>query len=295
MPGVEGLYGHLATGVTTVCRAWAVKRLDGVVLGFTDHDRDLTFEGITFRANSGLTASALQQGTGLAVDNSEAMGALSDASVSEADILAGRFDGAGVRIWLANWSDVSERVLQFRGTLGEIVRTGGAFKAELRGLTEALNQPQGRVYQRDCTAVLGDRQCGFNLSRLGYFVERVVENVRDRRIFRFAEFSGFDDRWFERGRLVVLDGKAANLVGIVKNDRIGSTAREIELWQSLGLEVAPGDRIRLEAGCDRRPDTCRMKFDNFLNFRGFPHIPGEDWLAAFPAATGSNDGGSLSR
>ena len=89
---MTGLQAHLETGATTLARAWAISRSDGVVLGFTDHDRDLEFDGIRFRANSGLTARALQQSSGLAVDNTEALGALSDAALREADLMAGRYD-----------------------------------------------------------------------------------------------------------------------------------------------------------------------------------------------------------
>ncbi len=295
MAGAQDLYAHLQSGATSVCRAWAVTRADGESFGFTDHDRDLSFEGFTFRADSGLTARALQQATGLSVDNSEAVGALSSASVTEADILAGRFDGAEVRAWLVNWADVSERVLQFRGTFGEITRAGGAFQAELRGLTEGLNQPQGRVYQRTCSAVLGDKACKVDLGQLGYFAEVAAEDVDGRQTFRFAELAGFDDRWFERGRLVVLSGAATGLVGVIKNDRIRTGGRDLELWQSFALEIAAGDMLRLEAGCDKRVETCRLKFNNFLNFRGFPHIPGEDWLTTFPRSQDVNDGGSLGR
>lgn len=289
------LPSHLASGITTVCRAWAIERLDGVVLGFTDHDTDLTFDGIVFSANSSLTASALQQTTGLAVDNTEATGAIHSDGVAEADLLAGRFDGASVRCWLVNWADPAERAMQFRGTVGEIARAGGAFRAELRGLTEALNQPQGRSYQRDCSAILGDRACGFDLLTPGYFAERVVEEVEDRRVFRFADFTGFDDRWFERGRLRVLSGAGTGVIGSIKNDRLTADGREIELWQSLGPDVAAGDILRIEAGCDRLAETCRLKFANFANFRGFPHIPGEDWLASYPTSGSVKDGGSLFR
>ncbi|WP_444666504.1 DUF2163 domain-containing protein [Cereibacter changlensis] len=289
------LYAHLALGTTTVCRAWAVRRRDGALFGFTDHDRDLWFEEMRFRADSGLTARSLQQTTGLLVDNSEALGALSDAAVTEADLLAGRFDGAEVRCWLVNWADVAERVLQFRGSLGEITRAAGTFRAELRGLTEALNQPQGRAYQRDCSAVLGDASCRFDLGRPGFMAERVVEVVEDRVLFRFGEFRGFDDRWFEKGRMVMLSGEAAGAVGVIKNDRLGLGGRVVELWQAIGPGIAPGDRLRLEAGCDRRAETCRLKFGNIRNFRGFPHIPGEDWLSAVPSGASVNDGGSRFR
>ena len=293
MAGAAGLYAHLATGATTVCRAWAVVRRDGTVYGFTDHDRDLAFEGVAFLASTGLTARALQQTTGLSVDNTEALGALSDASVSEPDLLAGQFDGAEVRAWLVNWASVEDRVLQFRGTFGEVSRSGGAFQAELRGLTEGLNQPQGLAYQRGCSAVLGDGKCRFDLAQPGYFTERAVEEVVDQRVFRFASVGGFDDRWFEGGRLVGVTGLASGLVGLVKNDRIVGTGREVELWQSLGSDLVAGDLIRIEAGCDKRADTCRVKFGNFLNFRGFPHIPGEDWLTSYPVSSRANQGRSL--
>ena len=290
----DAMKAHLAGGATTLARCFAVTRKDGLVLGFTDHDRDLGFDGMVFRADSGLTAKAIQQATGLSVDNSEAFGALRSTAITEADILAGRYDGAEVRAWLVNWADPAVRVLQFRGTLGEIVRSGGAFTAELRGLSEALNQPVGLIYHARCSAVLGDGRCGFDLSQPGYAEERPVEVVEEGRVFRFAAMPGFEDRWFEKGRLVVLDGVAKGLVGSIKNDRVRGVGREVELWQGLGAVPAQGDMVRIEAGCDRRAETCRLKFNNFLNFRGFPHIPGEDWVMSYPVSSARNDGGSLS-
>ncbi len=294
------LQAHLESAVTTLARAWAVERRDGAVFGFTDHDRDLAFEGITFRADTGLTARALEQTTGLAVDNSAALGILSDAAVREEDIAAGRFDGAGVRAWLVNWQDVRQRVLLFAGSIGEIRRKGGSFEAELRGLAEALNQPQGRIYQKPCTAVLGDGDCRFDLATPGYRAEVAAQEViagetGGARLFRFAGagLSGYGERWFERGRLTVLSGAAEGLTALIKNDRLSNTGREIELWEALRAPVAPGDVLRLDAGCDKRAGTCRIKFHNFLNFRGFPHIPGEDWLMSYPSRGGVNDGGSL--
>ena len=287
------LYAHLKSGVTTTCRAWAVTRRDGQQFGFTDHDKGLSFDGIDFKADSGLTSRALQQTTGLAVDNTEAVGALSDAVVTEADLLSGRYDSAEVVAWLVNWADVADRVVQFRGTIGEVTRSAGAFRAELRGLTEALNQPQGRVFQRSCGAILGDRRCGFDLTEPGYSAQLAAGVVFDRRQFTFSALPGFDDRWFERGRLVVLSGAAAGMVGLIKIDRQGSAGREVELWQSLGADIAPDDLVRVEAGCDKQPGTCRAKFSNFLNYRGFPHLPGDDWLSAYPSSSRPQTGGSL--
>lgn len=291
--GREDLLSHLGTGTTTVCQCWSVTRKDGAVLGFTDHDRDLAFDGITFKAASGMTARALQQSTGLSVDNTEALGALSDASVSEADLLAGRFDAAAVQNWLVNWQDVSQRMVQFRGSFGEVTRSAGAFRAELRGLSEALNQVQGLAYQKTCSAVLGDGRCGFNLDQPGFSVATPVLAVEAPGIYRIAPQVGIADAWFQRGRALVQTGAAAGLIGLVKFDREDGATRRVELWVDFPQAPVLGDVIRLEAGCDKVAATCQVKFSNFNQFRGFPHIPGEDWMTSYPVSGQANDGGSL--
>ncbi len=289
------LAAHLATGTTTLCRCWAVARRDGVTLGFTDHDTDLTFDSVLFRADSGLTGRALQQTTGLAVDNGEAMGALRSDAVTEADLVAGRYDAARVRAWLVNWADVTQRHLLFRGTIGEVQTGGGAFRAELRGLTEALGQPTGRIYQRLCNARLGDASCGVNMADPAYAAEAFVIDAPGGQVLRVSGLSGHEPDWFARGQLEVLDGAGVGLSAMIKSDAVRGAERIIGLWQELRVPPAPGDRVRVLAGCDKRADTCRDKFANFPRFRGFPHIPGEDWLLAVPRSGGSNGGGSLNR
>jgi len=284
---------HLASGLTTVCRCWAVTRKDGSVFGFTDHDVEMAFDGLIFKADTGLTASALQTVTGLAVDNSEAVGALSHASVTERDIATGRFDGAEVKAWLVNWRNPDDRELRFLGTLGELVRRDGAFHAELRGISENLNTPMGRIFQKPCQAILGDTACSVNLGAPGYRAEIAVEEISEGRVFTFVALAGFDDRWFEKGRVEMLNGHGEGLVGVIKNDRVQDGKRVIELWEEIREEIVPGDMIRLDAGCDKRAQTCRLKFQNIENFRGFPHIPGDDWLMSYPAEDGGNNGGSL--
>jgi uncharacterized phage protein (TIGR02218 family) len=289
------LAAHLATGTTTVSRCWAVARRDGVTLGFTDHDNDLTFDGILFRADSGLTGQALQQTTGLAVDNGEAVGALRSDAVTEADLVAGRYDSAEVRAWLVNWSDVSQRHLLFRGTIGEVQTGGGGFRAELRGLTEALGQPMGKMYQRHCNARLGDAACGVDLTNPDYAAEAVVVAAEGGQVLLLSGLAGYGADWFARGQLDVLEGAAAGLSAMIKSDGQDGPDRSIALWQELRAPVAPGDRVRVRAGCDKRAETCKAKFANFTQFRGFPHIPGEDWLMAVPKSGGANGGGSMNR
>ncbi len=284
MRGVSGaLQARLDSGATTMCRCWLVVRRDGVRFGFTDHDRDLTVDGDTFKAGSGLDTSVLEASTGLSVDNGQAVGALSDAGLTEGDILAGRYDGAEVWQWLVDWSSPELKVLLFRGFLGQIRRGTGAFEAELRGITEVLNQPLGRMYLRECDRVLGDAKCGIDADDPTFSADVTVHAVTGKRAFSFDGLSGFQDGWFTNGVI----RWASGAVSLVKADTGGT----LEVWEE--VEVAVGDTAQVIAGCDKQAETCRIKFGNFLNYRGFPHIPGEDWVMAYPASGETHDGGSL--
>ena len=282
---------HFISGHTTVCRVWRVRRKDGREFGFTDHDRDISFDGTVFKAGTGLTANALSQTTGLSVDNTEASGVLSDEAVTEADLKSGLFDGAEVTSWLVNWTDPAQRAQQFQGSLGEVKMEAGEFRAELRGLSEALNQSQGRVYQRTCPAQLGDARCRVDLSGTDYTVTAPIVDVIAGNRFLFAGLGVYRDRWFDQGRFTLVSGLATGLSGHIKSDRAGDP-RQIILWEEIRGQIAVGDVARLVVGCDKRAETCRIKFGNFANFRGFPHIPGEDWLMAYPQNRGGNNGGS---
>ncbi|AUH34166.1 DUF2163 domain-containing protein [Paracoccus tegillarcae] len=265
--------------VTTLARAWAISRKDGLELGFTDHDQALSFEGIRFRPDSGMTARAVVQGTGLSVDNTEAEGALTDDAITEADLMAGRWDSAELRMWEVDWTDVASRRMIFRGSLGEVSRAGGAFRAELRGLSEPLNQSRGRRYHPRCSAVLGDADCGVDLLDPKLSAEAVVEVVGEDGRLTLAQLGEFTSGWFERGTIEVISGRAVGMAAQIKNDlTLPGGARVLDLWAALAEIPVPGDRVRVTAGCDKHSSTCRGKFNNFLNFRGFPHLPSEDWL-----------------
>lgn len=285
----SALQAHLDSGATYLCRCWRLTRGDGLVAGFTDHDRDLTFEGTVFAASTGMTAHALELSGGLAADNSEALGALTSQVLSEADVRASLWDGAEVEIWLVNWQDVEQRLMRFRGVLGQITRTDGAFRVELLGLSAQLSAASGRVFQKTCPARLGDVVCGFDLAQPGYQLSLSTWTIEQNRILRFTDPGGFADGWFAGGDVVGLQPVPVT----IKDDRIDGTDRVLELWQELRVAPQPGAQITLSAGCDKRFATCAAKFSNTVNFQGFPHLPGDDWLATTPNSAGIMDGGSL--
>ncbi len=290
---IDALNAHLETGATHVCHCWAVRRKDGVAYGFTDHDLPLAFGGMEFLPDSGLSAKAITSTTGLSVNNTEALGMLSAAAISEADIDAGRFDNAEVTLWLVHWDDTAAREVQFSGTIGEITREAGIYRADLRGMTERLNQEQGRAYLRSCSAVLGDAHCGVNTNDATFSATAPINGIDDLQVLRLDLGTPYTDRWFEGGALTVTSGAGAGIMVSIKSDEIVDGLRQIKLWQPLRADVAQGDSVNIVAGCDRRADTCRVKFDNMINFQGFPNIPGDDWQMSVPRSTDDNDGGGV--
>jgi uncharacterized phage protein (TIGR02218 family) len=239
-------------------------------MGFTDHDRALSFDGVNYEAKTGFTASEIESSLGLSVDNLEASGALASDRLSEVRIVAGDFDDAEVEVWRVNWQEVSQRVLLKRGSLGEVTRGAHGFSAELRGLAHRLNQPRGRIFQFGCDAVLGDARCGVDAS--DYSIEAQVIASTERRVLTLSGVADFDNGYFLRGQLRFLGGTNQGRVGLVKLHR----AETVELWQPMAGPVLAGERVVVTAGCDKQFATCRTKFANARNFRGFPHMPGDD-------------------
>ena len=281
------LAARLDGGVTSLCTCWLLTRSDGIVLGFTDHDEPLEIDGVPCAPGSSFRTAALESQIGLAADATEVEGALSSGAIRAEDVATGRYDGAAVERWLVDWTAPHLRHLVFRGTLGEIVREGEVFRAEVLGLSAALNRPIGRVFQRRCDARLGDHRCGVDLGAPGRRAEGVVEATGALGL-RVSGLDGFAPGWFSNGALVWTAGARAGLDGIVLAHRVDGGAH----WLDLAGAGVPGDAFRVTAGCDGSLALCAGRFGNTANFRGFPHMPGEDWaLAPYPAAGGAHDGG----
>ncbi|MFZ2100168.1 MAG: DUF2163 domain-containing protein [Oricola sp.] len=288
----EALRDHLAGDLTTICYSWIVRRRDGVVLGFTDHDRALDVAGVTCEPATGFVAGAIESGLGFAGDTAEVAGALSSDAISDADIEAGKYDGAAVEQWLVNWADPGEAGLLKRHVIGEIRRTDGAFRVELRSLSAQFDERRGRYFLRACDADLGDARCGFDTDAPGFSANGAVDSVGGGRIVA-SGLDGYDEGWFAQGRLTWTSGLRAGTSATVAAMRAIPGGHEVSLFGPDLAGIAPGDAFTLAAGCDKRFETCRGKFNNGLNFRGFPHIPGNDAALNYADGEGDFDGGPL--
>lgn len=267
-----GLQDHLSSGVTTLCRCWRMERTDGLVQGFTDHDRALSFDGVTYSATEGLASTGDVTKAGFAVGGLEIAGALTSAGLDAGDLRDGRYDGAAVELRLVNWAAPEERVLMRRGTLGEVTREDGAFRAEVRGPMQALETVRGRVFAPGCDADLGDARCGVDLAALE--ANATVVSA-DGALVTVSGLEAFAAGWFSGGGCVVETGSEAGARLAIGDHSMAGASAVLRLRPTV-CALSAGDVLRLTPGCDKRFATCREKFANTLNFRGFPHMPGND-------------------
>ena len=285
-----GLQAHFDSGMTTLAWCWRLTRADGLRLGFTDHDLPLTFDGTLFEPESGFSASEIRAGSDLAVDAQDAEGVLSSDRITETDILDGRWDNAEVELWRVNWADTTQRVLLRRGAVGQIRRGRLAFVAEIRSLAHVLGQTVGRVFQAGCDAELGDTRCRVNLNAGAYRGTGSVTEVLRDRAFIVAGISSFAEGWFAQGTLTWSSGaNAGRRAELLLHDVAGALVT-LTLLEAPLRAIAMGDSFTVTAGCDKRAETCRTKFANIANFRGFPHIPGQDAVIRYATRDGGHDG-----
>jgi uncharacterized phage protein (TIGR02218 family) len=260
----------------TVATFWRILRRDGVTLGFTSHDRDLWLDGVLHRASPGMVPSAIRKSADLEADSAEVRGALTHEAIAGADLAAGRFDGAQVRIGLVDWESGEHAVL-YAGSIGTVSEEDGAFSAELVSRKAELWRDGTPRTSPACRAAFCGPGCNLNPQRF----TRAVRLVALDPLANAATFAGAPDAAAHAGgTLRWLDGPQAGLaMGVMGPGGAGGLVLDVPLDPA----TAPGTAALLREGCDHTLDTCASRFGNAVNFRGEPFLPGNDLLTRYPS------------
>jgi len=285
---------RVAKTQTTLCNAWILTRTDGNRLGFTDHDQPLFVDGMSCQPETGMTPGVQEQSLGVAGDTTGLEGALSSERITDDDILAGLYDGAYLDRLMVDWQRPDLFVRLNRTVFGEITVSDGAFVVEVRSAGSLLDRNLTRYFSRSCDAELGDMRCGVDLDAPGLRVAATIANGHPHTI-RIAVSQIIDVQDFALGRMKINTGQAAgqwlNLVSIKPGQSSGEYTLNLQPGKRVHLEV--GDEVELIAGCDKTFATCRRRFSNAKNFRGFPHIPTADRALNYPDEESVHDGSPL--
>lgn len=254
--------------MTTYASCWKITRQDATVEGYTDHDTDLMFGGVTYLSSAGYAPSAIERNSTLSPNNQEVVGIIDNVNLSSADLLAGVYDGARLEIIRVDWTNTADTLTILVALLGHVVVKGERYSVELQSIESELAKPIGQVVTLRCTADLGDSRCGYSLTPVSGEVDSVTVTNRV-----FIDGSRTEaDGYFNGGKLTFTSGLNYGRTMDVK--RYVSASDTIELFEPMPDTVAPGDTFNIYQGCDKTAETCIATFDNIVNFRGLPYIPG---------------------
>ncbi|MCU0728615.1 MAG: DUF2163 domain-containing protein [Sphingopyxis sp.] len=264
----------LSAPVVPLAWCWRIERRDGVTIGLTTHDRPLRIDTLEYRPSPGIKPSAIHQRFGLAGDVMEVEGGFTADAITEAALVAGRWNGARVTIMVADWEDADARhIVIGHAVLGDVSSDGTGFTASLSTRDPALSRAIVPETAPECRAELGDGAC------------RVAMAARRHRA-RIVSVNGtavtldvvLADGVGDYGTLCWLTGAGRGLRAAIV-EQVGAI---VVVGLTPGVRPAAGDHVLLIEGCDKRADTCRTRFGNIANFRGEPHLPGIDLITRFP-------------
>ncbi|MDX1901892.1 MAG: DUF2163 domain-containing protein [Gammaproteobacteria bacterium] len=273
------LLDHYQKENQTITRCVRIERRDGVVIGLTDHDADLVVQGILYKSAVGYTPTAIQANDNLSVNNIDVEGILAVAGVGRDDIAGGLFDYARVYVFEVNYKKPTYDIMPLvTGFWGESKLQENKYTTEFRSLSQALQQKLGELYSITCRANLGDSRCKANLA--SFTVSGTVNDVTNKAIFSASTFAQ-DSGYFQFGLLTWTTGNNTSYSMEVK---VFTTGGGFQLVQPMPNTIEVGDTFHVYAGCNKAIATCKAKFNNVVNFRGEPFVPGIDKMLSYPNA-----------
>jgi uncharacterized phage protein (TIGR02218 family) len=261
--------------LSSVAFCWRIERRDGAGIALTSHDRSLTIDGVEYEPAPGMTPAAIRAELGLGPDRSEVIGSLSSEAISAADVAAGRWDGAQLVLTAIDWDSADGEALELlSGELGQVRAKDLAFEADLLGAAAKLERPVCPSTSPSCRAELGDARCRVDMAarRTRARVTAIAGN-------RIEVDTPVDDRW-RFGTIRFLDGAANG----ERRTILAAEGQQLTLRSAAVADVVPGTAVELCEGCDKSLSTCAARFGNAENFRGEPHLPGNDLLTRYPGA-----------
>ncbi len=269
----SSLLSTLSAELQTLAWCWRLVRPDNQVLRFTNFDLDLSIatDGI-YKAKTGFTPSAISTNESLSPNNITLDSYLSDESISENDLLGGKYDYSRVQIFLVNYLDLPnsltlnppKHLLLQSGIIGEILLDNRGFSAEIRGIEQLLQNKIGNLTSKTCRATFGGYGCNKNLTSLTH--TETIANVTNNQIFSIS--GNYKKGYFDYGRLDFLSGNNVNF----SYDIAYYDAVNLILFQQPPFPVAVGDSVTVIAGCPKTMLACQI-FNNTINFQGEPHVP----------------------
>jgi uncharacterized phage protein (TIGR02218 family) len=266
------LEAHIEGEVTTLARLLKVTRKDGVQLFFTDAVEAVVYDGDTYRADVSFTSSAIFQNASLqSAQTVTVTSVMDDLGFVEADLRQRKYDEARVDIFIVNYEDPSQGVIQkFRGLINEIKLTDKG-RVEFEVLTDGATNAGGDVafekYSATCRASLGDARCNVDIEALKVAI--TVDAVSGQ-VVGASEITQAENFWVG-GFIKWATGNNTGVTNPIVSSNLATNS--VTLAGQPLQEVQVGDTAFLYPGCDKTLATCKNVYNNVVNMRAEPFVP----------------------
>jgi len=290
-------------GTTSFVRCWSIILLNSRgTFNFTEHDHALSVDGLLYYPSDSIAATATTNEGNLDVPNASARGVISSSKITEKMLREGSFNGAAVTEFLVDSRfPFAGKMRVMRYNIGKVAYndTKQSFECDIVGLSERLGNAVGEIYSRTCRWNFGDSNCNIlgglaAWTRTGTVATVGVGQLAHR--FTTGALSGgaVYAGLFNDGHIEWTNSNNDNLFGVIKRFTT-IPSNTFELSTPPPTPILVGDTITVIAGCNKLSGVdidgkdvpsghCKHRYNNLLNFGGFPYIPTNDKLYQTPDA-----------
>ncbi len=280
------LLDHIQQPVTTLCKLLKLTLVDGRVYGLCTLDKDIEYQGVTYKAINGFDASNIQSSAGMTVDNTEARSLLANEiapGITFAMASAGDLDNARWSLFLINWAlPTDEGMILDSGDVGQVKITDGlVYTPELISFAMRLKQTIGQVWSRRCRATFGTEagsQLGCGIDASGMWTDCTVTDVNPDDQFRvFGDSANIISGMGWPARIQWTTGNNASVNRLYQLEQYNADGGVVALFEPTPWAIEVGDEYRIRHDCAKSPNACKS-YGNFINYKGEPFIPVGDGL-----------------
>ena len=260
---------------TNIVKCWKITFKDNTNLTFTTNDENILYENVLYNSLSANDVDNIKSNIDIKEDHFEIVNIISSNLINKDDILNGKYDSAKVEIFLLDIQNLDKgKVVLLSGKISNIELKDDVFTAKVVGLKDEINKTIGEKYSPLCRCNFCDSRC--KLSKNNFTFSGTITNVIDEVSFItnneiiLSKSSGY----FDYGIIEFTSGNNIGQKMEIKQYDSGKFILQLNLPKNLSV----GDNFNLVTGCNKEFSTCCNKFNNAINFRGEPHLPGMNIL-----------------
>lgn len=270
---------YLTNNVTSFKLCWEIRRKDGVSLYYTEYDQDLIIDGNTYKKRDSGTGNSLRFSDMLKGSDSNIDMILTEADgITLEDLYAFKYDAADIFVFLVRTDDLTDKIKLINGLLGATEILNGEATINYKSFSDLLNKKIGRDFSPECDAELFDSYCLADTAGRQFFDQSPtgVDPTKPFTVFTDTNLAQVDG-YFDNGYIQWTNGSNQGVETKVKT----YVADVITLALGMPNAIDPSDEYTIYAGCDKQISTCKNKFNNVRNFKGFPSVPNGDEVSKY--------------